>query len=137
MDSVLKILNERITYQINEWINYYEGGYRTAPATPGLLIMSAVIYWLVGKTAPVSPCKYQSDIGWTLSVQTDFSENFHCQAYFSPKTFHSTWLTAQAQSNVWLCVCLFVLLNILLSTIPCMPFDLEVSLKSYIIKIDT
>ena len=36
IDSFLNILNERITQLINEWINY-EGVYRTAPATPGLL----------------------------------------------------------------------------------------------------
>ena len=35
-DSVWKILNERMTNLINEWINY-EGAYRTAPASPGLL----------------------------------------------------------------------------------------------------
>ena len=36
IDSVLKILSKRITYQINELMND-EGVYRTAPATPGLL----------------------------------------------------------------------------------------------------
>ena len=36
MDSVLKILNERMTELINEWMKY-EGVYRTAPAPPGLL----------------------------------------------------------------------------------------------------
>ena len=37
IDSVLKILNERMTQLINELMN--DGGvYRTAPATPGLLI---------------------------------------------------------------------------------------------------
>ena len=37
IDCVLKILNKRITYWINEWIND-KGVYRTAPATPGLSI---------------------------------------------------------------------------------------------------
>ena len=32
IDSVLKIMNERITQSVND-----EGVYRTAPATPGLL----------------------------------------------------------------------------------------------------
>ena len=32
IDSVLKILNERMTYSVND-----EGVYRSAPATPGLL----------------------------------------------------------------------------------------------------
>ena len=36
IDSVLKILNVRITYRMHELINY-EGVYRTAQATPGLL----------------------------------------------------------------------------------------------------
>ena len=37
INSVLKILNERMTYSMNEGINY-KGVYRTAPATLGLLI---------------------------------------------------------------------------------------------------
>ena len=37
IDSVLKILNERMIYLINESMNF-EGVYRTARATPGLLI---------------------------------------------------------------------------------------------------
>ena len=41
IDSVLKILNERITYWMNEWIND-EGVYRTALATPGLLITMTI-----------------------------------------------------------------------------------------------
>ena len=41
IDSVLKILNERMTQIMTYWINESvndEGVYRTAPATPGLLI---------------------------------------------------------------------------------------------------
>ena len=36
IDSVLKILNERITNSINQYINY-KGGCKTAPPTQGLL----------------------------------------------------------------------------------------------------
>ena len=38
IDSVLKILNERITQSINQPM-YHEGVYRTAPDTPGLLMI--------------------------------------------------------------------------------------------------
>ena len=37
MDSVLKILNERIPYSMNQSVNY-KGVCRTAPATPGLIM---------------------------------------------------------------------------------------------------
>ena len=40
IDIVWKILNERMTYSVNESMNY-KCVYRTAPATPGLLIMFA------------------------------------------------------------------------------------------------
>ena len=38
IDSVLKILNERITQSVNQSVND-EGVYRTALATPGLLFI--------------------------------------------------------------------------------------------------
>ena len=40
IDSVLKILNERMTEQMN-----YKGVYRTAPATPGLLNIIGCELW--------------------------------------------------------------------------------------------
>ena len=43
IDSVLKILNERITQSMNELMNH-ESVYRTAPATPGLLNRGTTLY---------------------------------------------------------------------------------------------
>ena len=44
MDSVLKILNERIPQSVNELVNY-EDVYKTAPATPGLLKNDWLIFF--------------------------------------------------------------------------------------------
>ena len=47
IDSVLKILNKKMT----QWINYDKGVYRIAPATPGLLIRivasSWILHWII------------------------------------------------------------------------------------------
>ena len=62
--SVLKILNERVTYSVNQWINY-KGVCSTAPATPGLLnIINYVL--LLQLWVLFSEAVSEQKVGWIL-----------------------------------------------------------------------
>ena len=78
IEHVLNILNERIIYQMNEWMR--DGGdCRTAPATPGLVIIItynnlfplAVTNW----TSKCIPTKYRTETFWEKTIHMPIPES--------------------------------------------------------------
>ena len=67
--DILKIWRKRLTYSLTELMND-EAVYRTAPATPGLLITEILSDRGDCRTAPATPGLLNISIGNMTSIQT-------------------------------------------------------------------